>query len=295
MSARKSFDLEPRRPSAKKKQAPKRTKREEPAPRRRKSLRSRREEQQATLRFIVLGVVLVGVGLAVYGLWRPEVRIQSVEAKGVSDKEGVAAVAQEELSGTYYHVLPRDSFFFYPERSVEAKVLAAYPSIAKVRVSRAGLTSLSLEATARMSAFVWCGSPDSAPFGTNCYDADAQGLVFEQSEATTSEALRVYADLDGDGSPLRSRVKGAEHLGDVLRFVTKVRALQLPVVALGFRGDEADLYVGQGTRLTYVLGKERDAYESATAALPKLNLLDGSIEYVDLRFPGKVYVKRVGE
>ncbi|HRH24694.1 MAG TPA: hypothetical protein PK109_03875, partial [Candidatus Paceibacterota bacterium] len=58
------------------------------------------------------------------------------------------------------------------------------------------------------------------------------------------------------------------------------------------RGDEADLFVPPGTRVTYVVGQEVEAAKSAEAAFKGLNLVDGSLLYVDLRFDGKVYVKR---
>ena len=47
-----------------------------------------------------------------------------------------------------------------------------------------------------------------------------------------------------------------------------------------------------GTRVTYVLGDEQNAFTALTSARDDLNLADGSLEYVDLRFDGKVYLKK---
>jgi hypothetical protein len=68
----------------------------------------------------------------------------------------------------------------------------------------------------------------------------------------------------------------------------------VPVVAFVIRGDEADLYAQSGTRITYVLGREEVTTQVAESAFPSLNLDDGSLEYVDLRFEGKAYFKKVG-
>ena len=58
------------------------------------------------------------------------------------------------------------------------------------------------------------------------------------------------------------------------------------------RGDEVDILLDSGTRLTYVLGHEEDAYSALKSAHGNFNLLNGSIDYVDLRFSGKVYLKK---
>jgi hypothetical protein len=42
----------------------------------------------------------------------------------------------------------------------------------------------------------------------------------------------------------------------------------------------------------YVLGSEQEAFTALVSAKDSLSLSDGSVDYVDLRFSGKVYVKR---
>ncbi|MDP1759930.1 MAG: hypothetical protein Q8L01_00440, partial [Candidatus Woesebacteria bacterium] len=58
------------------------------------------------------------------------------------------------------------------------------------------------------------------------------------------------------------------------------------------RGDEVDDMLASGTRVTYVLGNEQNAFTSLVSARENLNLADGSIDYVDLRFDGKAYLKK---
>jgi hypothetical protein len=112
-------------------------------------------------------------------------------------------------------------------------------------------------------------------------------------------ALRIYAPLEtvegSDGSPIRRHVIGSERIPEALRFVKAVRSFGVSVDAISIQGDEAHIITDGGTRLTYVLGKEEESATLAKAALPTLNLSDGSVDYVDLRFPPKVYVKRHGE
>ncbi|MDO8566972.1 MAG: hypothetical protein Q7R58_02365, partial [bacterium] len=55
---------------------------------------------------------------------------------------------------------------------------------------------------------------------------------------------------------------------------------------------EVDNNLASGTRITYVLGREQDAFTALVSARENFNLADGSVDYVDLRFDGKVYLKK---
>ncbi len=313
--ARRSFDIGPKKSapapvsrSRKKGKAKKEAKNTHPrlstrAPKRK--LRDRRREELVRNAVLLSIGVLAVAGIAVYLLWLPEVRISRVEAAGFTDADSVKAIAEDELHGTYMSVLPKNSFFFYPERAIRASVLERYPAVAAVSVSRTGFDSIALKASERVSAFWWCGTPSNLSAKTgNCYESDVEGLVFapasESGASTTpNDMLRVYAELDTasstDSYPLRARVMGADSLPDVLRFARAVKMLGVPVASVAIRGDEADLFVPPSTRITYVVGHEQAAAKSAEAAFKGLNLVDGSLVYVDLRFDGKVYLKRVGE
>lgn len=315
--AKRSFDIGPKRTAA---PAParkrRRAKKEEPkksshprlstrAPRRK--LRDRRREELTRNAFLIAAGALIAVGAVVYLLWLPAVRISEVHAAGFGDAAALESIAGAQLKGTYGGVLPKNSFFFYPEAQIRSAILDEYPAISAVSVSRNGFDSLSLKAIARVSAFWWCGTPASlSDAHGGCYEADAEGLVFAPAiepdaaaSSSPSNMLRVYADLDAASStdtyPLRARVEGAGSLPAILRFVRSIQALGVPVASIAIRADEADLFVPPSTRITYVVGHEAAAAASAEAAFKDLNLVDGSLVYVDLRFDGKVYIKRKGE
>lgn len=296
--------------------APRKAAAPSPRPQRRAaggSLRDQRRRKRNKGWIILTAVLAVLILAALYALWLPQVRIQEVRAEGPS-AESIAQAAMGSLAGTYAYLLPRNSIFFFPQGAVRSAVLGAHPEVAAVSISRSSFTSLRLIATPRAKAIIWCGPdidtnyPDDA-----CFDADAEGLVFKRSTAPAGTQilstgsgtpmlpgdLRIFAPLDGEvaegQSPVGLRVVGAAGIPDALRFVKAVRNLGVPVSALALRGDEADLWLNGPTRITYVLGDEEVAAELAASVIPKLNLTDGSIQYLDLRFRGKAYVKRYGE
>lgn len=285
MSAKRSWDV--RRDSG---GAP-------PARPKRSSLKERRKREQRIFLAIALAITALLLAAAVWLIWQPFVRVSSVEASGV-DAEAIQAIATEELWGTYFFVLPRNSIFFYPEGEIRARILEARPAVAAVSVSRASFTSLSVKGIERTAALRWCGIRASEP--SMCYEADAEGFLFRESPvAQGEEELIVYAQTEAeapdDGTPLRAHVVGAADLPDILRFVKAVRLLGVSVVSVEIRGDEADLYAKSGTRITYIIGKEEQAAALAASAFPSLDFVSGLLEYVDLRFEGKAYIKRHGD
>lgn len=303
MSVKKSFDVtrKPVAASAAKpvaRKTPARPKTAHPRP----SLRERRYAAQSRMHWLVFLVMALVVGAIIYGLWRPEVRISEVHAEAVPDPNVASLRVKQAIQGKYFGILPRDSIFFYPEKEVRAAVLEAFPSLVAVSISRDSFTALSVEGTERAAAFYWCGeSAESfSVSGASCYEADTEGLVFAQVQsatdtmASTSPLLRIYAPLEAKGTsyPVRGTVVGAEYLPNLLQFVKAVKTLGVPVLSTYIKGDEAELFVTPETRIKYVLGNEEEAARSAEAAFQNLNLLNGTIEYVDLRFEGKLYVKR---
>lgn len=281
----------------------------------RQTLKAKRSERRKRLG--IIGLILLALALCglVYLLWQPYVRISEVTAEG-PHAESVEQVARESLWGTFFHALPRNSIFIYPEIEVRERILEMHPDIVAVSISRTGFTSVLVKSVPRNSAFEWCGTTAASMEG--CYAADAEGLVFAQTQAppvaelvlegaTTTEpvapqvqsdpgVLRIYAPLvykeNAEPTPIRAHVVGASRIPDILRFVKAMNLLGVSIASVEIREDEADLYTPENTRITYILGGEEAAAAVAASAFPTLNIPSGDLVYVDLRFDGKVYLKR---
>jgi len=322
MSAKRSWDVQPKRvqrpapaPSRRSVSVDAvRTVRSTAAPRTQGGrLRERRKKARKTGLIISIIALALFLALLIYLLWLPAVRIQTVEASGPS-AEAAAQTARESIAGTYLFVLPKNSIFFFPKDEMRARVLAAHPHISALSISRKSFTAIQLSGTSRASSFVWCGVHIDMPFPNGqCFEADAEGLIFKEAAISTTTSvlstgsntpatsgdLRIYSPLDRElvegGSPVGARVTRAQSIPDALRFVKAIRGLGIPVSSLSLREDEADLWVSGPTRITYVLGREEEAAQLAASVIPTVTLTDGTVEYLDLRFKGKAYVKRYGE
>ncbi len=261
--------------------------------------RRRQRRRRVLITFVVLAILALA-GL-LYGLNQSAVRISEVTIYGAD--QSLSDVATSAMQGSYLGLVPRDSMFFYPDGQIRANIMAAHPEIASISIFHNGLTGLSIKVNDRVAVARWCpvenlisNGASSKPSGVeNCYVFDANGFVFAPA-ATTTETINpfaVYAPLIGDVlEPLRATIARADELPSTFDFARQLATFGTEVTRVALRGDEIDDYLASGTRVTYVLGHEQAAFTALTSGKGSMNLGDGSLVYVDLRFDGKVYVKR---
>ena len=102
----------------------------------------------------------------------------------------------------------------------------------------------------------------------------------------------VYAPLVATGTPYLNTIAHDSTLSHVFDLAQRIRIFHITVSTIVLRGDEVDLFLTDGTRITYVRGDERSAFSLLSSVVHDISLSDGSLEYVDLRFPGKVYFRK---
>ena len=270
-------------------------------------LRDRRRRSRRRLLVLFVVLLLALFWAIVYGLWQPAVRISSVTVAG--GDQALADYAKQAMQGSYLGIIPRDSTFFVPTHRIRVAILSAHPDIAALSISRRWTTGLSIRPSMRTAAGRWCGTaPDVTRFNLNasstrlnlvtpCYLFDPSGFVYAAARAsTTPETLNsftLYAPLIDDATEaLDATIAGAALLPDAFAFARQLASLGSTVESVIIRGDEVDILLASGTRVTYVLGHEQDAYSALLSARASFNLANGSVDYIDLRFPGKVYIKK---
>lgn len=259
--------------------------------------RRRRSRRRVLLVSTILSCVLLGA--LIYGVWRPSVRITNVVMYGTD--QSLALVARAGLTGSYFGIIPHDSTFFLYESGIRSAILSQYPDIAAISIFRNGLTGLSIRVDTRAPVARWCGASfdaTSSPrsnLGGECYVFDSSGFIFAPVSTSTEtiNAITVYAPLEGNiQEPLRATLAHTEKLSSAFDFARQLGTLGSAVTTIVFHDEEVDQYLYSGTRISYVLGDEQNAFTALHSARANFNLSDGSLLYVDLRFDGKVYLKR---
>lgn len=261
------------------------------------AVRRRRVRRRAQ---IVLGVVssmLIGAG--VYGLWQPSVRISHITVEGTAAP--LDAIATEAMQGSYLGIIPRNSILFFPDSAIREGVLAAYPGIAAVSIARNGLASIALKASERVPVARWCGASIESFVGDGCYLFDANGFVYATATPPSEDVRGVVTPFilfgalieEGD-SPIGRTLADSDTFPALFDFARHIGSvLGSPVQSILIRKDEVDFFLSKtGARVTYLLGDEQNAFAALVSAKDQLNLSDPQLQYVDLRFPGKVYLKK---
>jgi hypothetical protein len=241
-------------------------------------------------------LLLILIAAADYGLWQEPVRVARVGVEG--GDPALASVARSALAGTYLGIVPRDSVFFVPARAIRASILAAHPDIAAVSVRRDGLTGVLVKVSPRVPVARWCGLSPAEGSDERCYLFDGNGFVYAAADASSTplNPFRTYVPLLQDAAePLRATIAHANVLPSTFDFARQIGTLGSPVENVVVNGDEVSDLLASGTRITYVLGAEQQAFAALVSAKGRFSLSDGSVDYVDLRFPGKVYLKKKGD
>jgi len=268
-------------------------------------LAARRRQRRRRILVSLCILLLLLFGGTLYELNQSAVRISRVTVYGAD--QSLADRAIVAMQGTYLGIIPRDSTFFFPASRIRTDIISTHPNIAAVSLFRNGLTGLSIKVNDRVAIARWCGasegksdfkseSPKSDFFSdANCYVFDASGYIYAAASTTTEtiNSFALYAHLVGDTlEPLRATLVHADQLPSTFDFARQLDTLGGSVAQIILRDDEVDDILTSGTRITYVLGHEQDAFTALVSARENMNLTDGSLEYIDLRFDGKVYIKK---
>ncbi len=243
----------------------------------------------------------------------------------------ISFIATRAMGGNYIGIIPRNSIFLFSKQRIREFILPVHPEIAAVSISRTSLTSIALKVDYRVPVARWCGTfsgigseigPEVSTTEKQCYFFDSLGFVFALAPsfipASTSEmapiqsvnSFALYAPLDENNFDRKSdkgepdvlkensvgkNISNFKNLPEVFNFARQIATFGSPVTMISIsedNKDEVNFQVESGTRLTYVLGNEQNSFTTLISAREKFNLVDGSLEYLDLRFDGKIYLKK---
>ncbi len=263
-------------------------------------LAARRHLRRQRILLAVAILVFLFFCAAIYGLWQPDVRISVVEVQGTDVP--LATIAKESMRGSYFGIIPRDSIFFFSATRIRADISTAYPDIVAVSIFRNGFSSISITANNRVPIARWCGAPPDivevsslVSSASDCYFFDANGFIYTATSTIQPlNAFTVYESLAAsEGERIGSILPHAEKFPAAFDFARQLTTLGSPISLIILRNDEVDYYFESGVRVTYLLGDEQNAFTALISAKAQINLSDPTLKYIDVRFPGKIYLKRI--
>lgn len=269
---------------------------------RRNSLADRRKRARRRLTIALAIVSVILFGLALYGIQKPGVRVSRVQVYG--SELPLETIALDVMQGQYLGVIPRDSIFFYPEQAIRARIIEMHGDVSGVSFFRNGTNGLTLRITQRVPIARWCPallgivgtSTASGSELDDCWFFDDSGLLFATSSAVAVvHPFIIYEPLPS-ADPIRGqRLASADLLPASLNFARQLDTFGATAISISIQGAEATIALKTGARITYLLGGENEAYTALVSAKNQVILTAPTLDYVDLRFSGKVYKKMKGD
>jgi len=239
-------------------------------------------------RAILGGILLVSLVLGLRLVLNSEVfTIKSIEvigAKKISPDE-IKSLVSSEIDTSRFGIFSRRNFLFVDMDNITALVQKTFPDFSKVRTSLAGLGSLVIEVIERSPYAKWCYELDK-----KCLIIDSKGFAFEEDRAGATTTLSIFTEskpvyatqlFDADKfSRLKRLVNYLDQSGFTINSVTEngVDYFMETPDNLEIRvnsGDDPDSII---IRLTSIEGELQNGAST--------------VDYVDLRYGNKVFLKR---
>lgn len=211
----------------------------------------------------------------------------------------VERTTKEFLSGNYFFVIPKSNALLVSKSSLRKYLLDEIPSLKNVRVHFSDPTTLLVTVEEREPNYVWCQE-------TDCYFVDEQGMIYESSPVFSEGVFVTFSGGDViKGSPLRKRFISPEMFTVTLRMLELLKKFPMTVIGVNYGVDNAIRIsnIG-GTSVgphTVIMTSNTSDAETLSDSLrlivndksfaSMLASKGTSLEYVDLRFPGKIYYK----
>lgn len=242
---------------------------------------------------ILLTLMLLLIGAAIwYGSRLELFTITTVMVEGgeTIDTAAIKQLAEDELAGDYYRVVPKRFAWTYPEARILA-MAASQPRVSSASVHLADDQTLIIRVREYTPAALWCPPPEGHD---PCVFLDETGYAFAAAPALSGSALFRYSD--GQAPAIGAGPFSPAFVKDTDAFAMAMRGeFGFPVDRIEKIGsDEAVFFVLGGGALKASLRQPiADTIDNLRVLLNSdafRHLRPGGFQYIDLRFGDKIFV-----
>lgn len=273
---------------------------------------ARRRKFRKKILFSFFVFVFVVSGLAIFSNSKT-MMIENIEISGteVLNSEEIKDFIKEEINGKVLFLFSKNNYVFLPVGVVERSVMQEFPRIGDIHGVKTNKNTISFSITEREEKYLWCGS---APvFGdllanTECYFLDKTGFVFAKAPLFSGSIyFRFFNNLESP-EPVGNYVFDSGEFEKLVYFTLLVDQIGISPIALAFEdGENSQNYViyfkkeytGRTVPPKIIFKKDFEPEKIANNLNSLFSLpeflekfeSDTGIEYIDLRFDGKVFYK----
>jgi len=261
------------------------------------------QRRKVFLRF-VMPVFLLGAA-AVLLLLLPQLDLKNVSVRGSNTipVEDIAGIANMFLEEKIAGIFPRRNMFLFRAAALETRILAALPAMREVRVSFSLQEGVFIEVAERDLWGIYCAVSVSEAevvddAGDTCFYIATDGALFDVAPRLTGNSIMRIVDMRGNAGnnamgDYAVGEKTARDVQDVGAWLSKHYAIAAREVLLGrLFEDTVDVTTEEGWRI--VFDEKTDisrALENLALVFEKHIANRAALEYVDIRFDGKIFYK----
>lgn len=268
-----------------------------------KNSEERRRKRTKTL-FVAFLALLAILAACIAFMRKPGVQIGDVSVSGARslDPEAVRSAALEFVRGSYLGVIPKTNALLFSKSGMRKFLLEKIPSLSDATVEFSARNLVSVTVTEKKPDSVWCRADE-------CYFIDGTGMIYEESPRFSDGVFVAFtgSSVPVDTTPLRERFVPASLFSSLHAAIDAMAGYPFSVVGVDLQesGDVAirvDSVKGipvnpraQILTTRDVTGKDIAGSMDLLFGNPEfkaaLSLRGADLQYLDFRFPGKIFYK----
>ncbi|OGG85728.1 hypothetical protein A2392_02975 [Candidatus Kaiserbacteria bacterium RIFOXYB1_FULL_46_14] len=251
-------------------------------------------------RVLIVLIIFTPLAILSYGAWYVThlsaltLREIKVEGGKTISRSEIEKVVNEELTGTYYHLVPKRFAWFYPEERIIEQIKAV-PRVKDVTVERTSGDELVINFSEYLPFALWCAHPTvSEP--DRCLFIDDEGTAFASAPPLSGSALLRFVDEKNEpalhqqifshdwlqlGGEFASEIK--EHFGFTILYLERINESEI----FYHLGSGGLVKISSDKNATTTLNDLQTIFSNPQFS----HLRSGDFAHIDLRYGNKVFVK----
>ena len=217
-------------------------------------------------------------------------KIKNITIEGATDlsKEFLTQELQGVLKSKSLGIFPRDRIFFFPYDDVRIKLMNSFKKFSSVQIEGRFSQNLLVKIEERQPVAVFCAEEQK-----NCYFIDEGGFIFVDAPFFSSGVFPQFSDNRAHHKPsVGDFLIDGEEARRIFDFM-KLMPADYSVAQILLENDGVYKFLTkEGWQI--ILQKDDDfevAHQNFLASLNEIKDKRKNLDYIDLRFGGKVFFK----
>lgn len=241
----------------------------------------RQKRKQRKILWWILSILLI-IGI-IYLTYGTPLRVAGINIQGNkhTSAEEITKIGQEYLQARRFLILPQDNMLFFPRAKFTKAIMEQVPGVSQMSLDIDGDKIININISDRKATGIWCNDAEL----TQCYFFDDTGTIFKESFNFIGS---IFVKWHG--------FEMITNMGEVVGCMPSCTDEKYIDFLSTYKIQSVD-YGVDTQNLQSLYGYTIKASNDATTTISHLKTLAGkkvdvnSLQYVDVRFPHKIYYK----